>query len=159
VVRQCSRCGRARRRAGGRGSPGWGPPPSTRPPWSGARASSRHCRCVPAFHPRSLALTRMSRFLRLILSMDPAGSWFVVVVMPCVCACAGAQEPAASALLRLRVLREILPPQRAEADVSEVLALWCILLPLTILIYNHKISGKFASCMVSSSTFVFCFRG
>ena len=34
----------------------------------------------------------------------------------------GAQEPAAAALLRLRVLREVLPPQRAEADVSDITA-------------------------------------
>jgi hypothetical protein len=39
----------------------------------------------------------------------------------CACVHAGAQEPAAAALLGLRVLREVLPPQRAEANVREAL--------------------------------------
>jgi hypothetical protein len=56
-------------------------------------------------------------------SEDPPGLWspgcsFCALDLRCLSA--GTQEPAAAALLRLRVLREVLPPQRAEADVSHI---------------------------------------
>ena len=77
---------------------------------------------------------------------------------------AGAQEPAAAALLGLGVLREVLPPQRAEADVSHnpapALALTSsghLLLPqtscsyLTAVVMVSLSPRTIASCMLSSS--------
>jgi hypothetical protein len=101
-----------------------------RRPWNVARASSRPCRCSPnpAFldpytrtHKNPPFFSKRKRLSLLCLTGDPAG--FLLRDDG-----AGAQEPAAAALHRLRVLREVLPPQRAEAEVSRV-PCSCILLP------------------------------
>jgi hypothetical protein len=76
-----------------------------------AAARIREIPPLPDFSsPPPRSACREIRVLRLYYCL--AGSPLI-----CSVCCAGAQEPAAAAILRLRVLREVLPPQRAEARV------------------------------------------